>query len=324
MDKYSGNRNESRTSRPVIWPIFLLLVLNLLIASYSGCQNARDSGSTVTGRSLSYPSFNGVPFMRVLVDGKENDRFQVTDSTGSFSMAHVQLGTYKVRYAVFGLSVYTQDLVINQNDQVYMADVPGITIGTAPLSGTVKDDIGNINNADVWLIYPDKGMARTQTDPKGIFKFTNLPNGIASIVVQSAGHQMKVVESVKIGFEGVDTVDITIAKSKPFEACVLTGTIKDENGDVINNAYVGALPGGIALSIYSIADSELFSSNLGYKLTLPPGTYKIVCTKSGYVPKIKTVTVTPGNNEPVDFTLMSEENAWIKSLLQKDGSSVDK
>jgi hypothetical protein len=322
MEKHSGNRNEHRTPRPVIWPMILLLVLNLLIASYMGCQSARDSGSTVTGRSLSYPSFGGVPFMRVLLDGKETDRFQVTDAGGSFSMSHVPLGSYKVRYAVFGLSVYTQDLVINQNDEVYMADVPGINVGTAPLSGTVKDDTGNINNADIWLIFHGKGMARTQTDPKGEFKFTNLPDGVASIVATSEGRKMKVVDSVKIGFEGVDKVDITMVATEQVETGTVTGTIKDETGVVINNAYVGALPGGIVLSIYSIAQRELFSSSKGYTMNLPPGIYKIVCTKSGYVPKTKLVTVTPGSNEKIDFTLMSEEAAWIQSMLQKDGSSI--
>ena len=304
-------RMNTRIGRqPLMWVVLLLLLLNLLFAGLSGCQSARDSGSAVTGRILSVPSQGGISFLRVLLDGTNADRFQVTDSSGSFAMYHVPVGTYKVTWAGFGVNVYKQDLVVDQNDQTYVVDVPAMQPGSGALSGKITDPDGKIAGADIWVVFSGKGIAHAVTSDSGMYGFTGLPDAEATIIAKAPGHETKTLSGVRIGFEGISRLDIELTPAAAIQMGTVKGTISNEDGKVLGDAYVGAFPAGVVLSIYSIATEEMLSTAQGYSLDLPPGSYTIVCTKSGYAPKWRHLTVAAGLEYTLDFSLISEETIW--------------
>lgn len=317
-----GGRNAA-TRCGMLWLAVFLLLLNAAFMAFSGCQSARDSGSTVTGRSLRFPTGQGIPFMRVLLDGKEVDRYQITDSTGSFAIHHVPVGTYKIFWANWGLSVYVQDLVINENDQVYVSDFPTLSAGVAELSGTVKSSDQPLRNVDIWMVYPGKGIAYASSNKKGEFSFTGLPDGEVTIVAQAPGYRMKVVEEVRVGFEGVDTLSVELDELPSTPTATVKGVVTDENASEILDGYVGAFPLSVMPSIYSVPAAEVLTGLEGYELKLPQGEYRFICFRSGFRPEVKVLSVLPGYTYVVDFVLVSEEMFWRDSSSTRRPASLE-
>jgi hypothetical protein len=305
---------QKRTGMVKPGPMVFCVLSVLLLGG--GCVGARDSGSTVTGRMLRFPLGNGVPFMRVLLDGSEGDRLQVTDSTGGFTMYHVPTGAYKITWAGFGVSVYSQDLVVEQNDQVYVVDVPAMQPGTATLSGSISDVNGKVQGAEMWLVYRGLGMANVTTADTGGYSFDNLPDGETTIIVKATGHITKVLDEVRIGFEGVRNLDVELSLMPQIEPGTITGIVRDEQGQPLGEAYVGAFPADMVPSLFMPATIETLSNFEGYQLEVEPGTYTLVCTKSGYALTTEVVVVEPGAQRTVDFTLTSEETIWRQSDIQ--------
>ena len=117
----------------------VLLIVVSIGGFFTGCEKSRASGSTVTGRSLRLPVGSGVPFVRVLVEGPEDTRLQVTDSGGTFTINHVPTGSYTVTFAFMGVQLHSTGLVIDQDEETYVVDLPDLDTGIEQLFGTVSD-----------------------------------------------------------------------------------------------------------------------------------------------------------------------------------------
>lgn len=94
------------------------------------------------------------------------------------------------------------------------------------------------------------------------------------------------------------------------------GRILDANqGKGVDAAWVMVEPVGFG----TYTDGTGFYAHLN----LAPGTYTISVTKSGYTPQIKTVTISAGEIQTIDFTLAGNEVSGISAAkLINDGSGV--
>ncbi len=290
----------------------ILMVLAIALAVLPGCtKGSRGSGSTVTGRCLRFPIDSGVPFIRVLVNGENALRFQVTDSNGSFTMNHVPTGSYEVKFARFGLELYSTDLVIEENEITCIVNMPELADGIAELSGSVSDHLDFVGGCKVWIIYPDNGLAYAETDENGEYAFENLPDGETTIVAIADDHQVKIIEDIKVGFEGVYELDIEVDVIPDFDSGAVKGVVRNQDGEILEESYVGIFRNDVDPSIYMVAQEETLTTIDGYELAeIPPGTYTIICTHSGYVLESEPVNIEAFVEYTVDFVLDSDEDIW--------------
>ncbi len=297
----------------------LLIVLCIVLVGFTGCRNARDSGSTVTGRALRFPLGTGIPFIRVLVNGENALRLQVTESSGTFVMYHVPVGVYTVTFARFGVKLWSTELAITESDCTFdsaraiFVELPQLDAGVNDLSGTVEDQQNIIADAEVWAIYADGGVAYATSNESGEYRFENLPDGSTTIVATAPNHQMRVVKDVTIGFEGVTKLDIDMDVIPDFEWGSMIGFVKNADGDVLKDSYVGIFPESTVPSLYMVAQEETLSGQ-GYLVNhIPPGTYTVICTHSGYALKTALVVVQANQTTGVNFVLDSDDYRWRSS-----------
>lgn len=287
----------------------------MLVLFAVGCpQNIAESGSTVTGRSTTFPSGDGVPFIRVLVHGDEDSRFRVTDSNGSYTMFHMPTGEYTANFAWFGMELYSQQLIVNEDDQVYTLNMPELQPGLEPLTGMITDVEGPIEGAAIWVIYPGEGIAKVVSGDNGDYLIENLPDGEVTVIAEAPDYVSQTVEDVKIGFEGVRLLDFELNPVVEPDVGTVLGVVTDEDGEMLVDAYIGAFPAGTDPSIFAIATAEVLSVETGYELaSLPVGTYTLVCIRSGYAPESEIVVVDKDGEHTIDFELVSEEDIWRES-----------
>ena len=112
------------------------------------------------------------------------------------------------------------------------------------------------------------------------------------------------------------TLDVELTLLPQTEPGTIIGVVRDEQGQPLSEAYVGAFPAGVVPSLFMPATIETLSSFEGYKLEVAPGTYTLVCTKSGYALTTEIVVVEPGAERTADFRLTSEETIWRQSDIQ--------
>jgi hypothetical protein len=308
MHKQTEKSNISR--QPILWLVLTLLLLNLAILLPSGCVSARDSGATVTGRAMCSPATDSIAFMRVELQNKSNKKYQVTDSSGSFTMLHVPLGSYKFTWAIFGVSVYTQDLVVDQNEQTYLTNLPTMQSGPASLSGKITDDNGKLDHADIWLIYMGSGVAHTTSNNFGAYSFENVPDGLTTVVIRATGHKSQTFSDIRVGFEGVPVLDAKLLINPDVNTGRVKGTIKTVEGLVLNDAFIAAFPKNIDPTIYSESSAEALTTYQGYTLKLAPGEYRLVVSCSGFAPQTRLITVNADTQYSVNFVLTSEDDLW--------------
>lgn len=308
------NKRKTLSSAPV-WAFLMLLALSLMLFGVGCPTNVAESGSTVTGRAASIPGNSGVPFMRILMEGENDSRFRVTDSNGSYTMLHVQTGDYTVTFAMFGAVIYMSPLIVLEDEQVYTLDLPSLQEGIDLLQGTISDhEEVPIEGTDVWLIYPDGGMAHDVADENGEYEFQDLPTGDITVVAQADGYVIETEEDVYIGFEGTRLLDFGLDPVILDDVGTILGTVTNTDGEVLLDAYVGAFPSGTEPSILAESTDEVLTDADGYELTdLPVGTYTVLCIRSGYAPESELVIVEVDGEYTVDFELISEEELWRES-----------
>lgn len=293
---------------------FIIFVLAISLALITGpsCMNSRDSGSTVTGRALQHP-FGNLPFMKVLITGPESTRFQITDPSGNFTMFHVPKGVYTAKFAIFGVQVYTQQLVIEQDDTTYVVDLPEFVTGPASVNISTVNSLDEIavESADIWFFFDNGTVAHGITDVEGNLQMGDLPDAFATIVVIADGFEMVVVEDVKIGFEGIPDLDFKLKQVFVGDTGSVSGHVRDVDGLLIQNAYVGLFPVSQTPSIFSIPEREAFTTSGEYSLDgIPTGIYTVLCSKSGYLHETGTVFIETDGEHTLDFELTTEESAW--------------
>ena len=156
------------------------------------------------------------------------------------------------------------------------------------VSGTVYDDAGTpapINGATVKILSSTyEPLYHTNTNELGEFSFSNIPEDTYYLTASAEG------------FLAADLITITVSETSPvFEAITLTtdenqalgiiyGTVTEDGAgtplsDVVVTLYEDDGLGGYTTisTTATIADGEFVIENI------PPGTYQIVYSKTGYL-----------------------------------------
>jgi hypothetical protein len=284
--KTTGNFSDSVSVIGKILVILLILTLSItLLSGIAGCnKSSRDSGSTVTGRALSMPGGTSVPFIRVQLNGVEAQRLLVTDSNGSYTMPKVPTGSYTLSFARFGMKLFSMPVEVTANDETYVANFPDLEIGLTSIPGNVRDFLGPIGNADIWIIYNAGGLAHAISDTEGNFILPALPDGNVKVLVMAEDHETEIMEAQRVGFEGIYRLDVVLNPTTPVDGGTVKGIIHGPDGVGLEDAYVGLFPNDTLPSIYMIATRETLTGSGGsFELKdVPPGTYQAIVIMSGY------------------------------------------
>jgi len=288
--------------------ILLILLLALTLVYSAGCKESRDIGGSVTGRSVRIPSGEGVPFIRVLLNGPEDTRIHVTDSNGSYTMLNVPVGSYTLSFAWMGVLLYTQDLVVDQDETPYVVNMPQVGPGLNVLSGEVSGNTGSIPGAEVWVLYDGGGIAHVQADQNGEYIISDIEDGQVTVIARAPSHVDTTIPDITLGFEGTRNLDIEMEIISPsIEYGAVTGFVRNAEGEILNDAYVGIFENDVVPSIYMIAVGEALSGPAGYYLDIPEGTYTMICTRSGYQMESELVIVEADGIAEIDMILTSED-----------------
>jgi hypothetical protein len=285
--------------------VLVLAILFLTLSGVIGCgRNSRDSGSTVTGRSTMYPGGTVAPLIKVHITSPTKSYIRVTDMNGTFTVGDVPTGTYTVTFARFGIQLYSETVVIDQGGQTHVVNMPALQTGWTDIPGNIRDFIGPVNGAEVWLFYENKGIAFTTTDTSGDFTFDLLPDGETEVVVRARNHELEVLDNVRIGFEGILRLDVEINPITPLEGGIIHGLVMTPEGNPIVNAFVGLYPNNVAPTILVIPTFEAITTDQGFRFTdVPADTYQIVAIYSEYLLNSELVIVEGVNEYEVNITL---------------------
>lgn len=287
--------------------VIVLVLIVAVMAIAVGCKGSRASGSTVTGRALRLPGGAPVPFVRILLTGQEDNRLKVTDHGGSYTMLAVPTGTYTISFARFGLPIYTQDLVVDENNETYMIDLPQLATGIEGFGGVVTSIGAPIPNAEVWLVFEDGGLISSTTNLYGEYTLTQLPSGNYDILVLADFYVSELIEDVYIGFEGTRVLDVDLDPVVPYVGGNIFGQVTNEADENLAGAYIGIFPSGTIPSVYMVAVDEALTGPTGYEIAaVPAGTYTVICTASGYYLRSQILIVEAGNPYTLDFELERE------------------
>ena len=302
---------KNQKSSPVLTRIYLItLVIAIaltILTAIAGCKlSSRDSGSTVTGRSLSFPGGFPMPYVRVQLYGGGANRLLVTNSSGSYTMPKVPTGSYALTFARFGIELFSTTVAVAENDQTYVVDLPDLQPGITDIPGRVSDFMGPISGADIWILYKSGGIAHTMSDQDGNFSLPDLPDGDVSVLIMADDHVSELMEDERVGFEGIFRLDVVLNPTTPFDGGTVGGVVHNADGVGIADAYVGLFANDLMPSIYMVATSETLTSPDGsFEMTdLPPGTYQAIVIVSGYELSSTLVIVEGQNTYNLDIQLI--------------------
>jgi len=214
----------------------------------------------------------------------DGTRTTTTDATGQYSIANVPPGTYQVTASKSGY--YSGSLTVTVVSG-------GTAVANFPLSEIPGTITGSVTNAKDGLpiVGPTvtDGTRATTTDAAGKYTIANVPPG---------------------------TYQVTASKSGYYGASVTVTIVS--GGNAVANFSLGEIPGAITGSVTSAKDGSVLvgatvtdgtrttTTDATGKYTIasvPPGTYQVTASKSGYHSSSLSVTVLAGNAAVANFAL---------------------
>jgi hypothetical protein len=156
------------------------------------------------------------------------------------------------------------------------------------ISGTVTNTSGaGISNATVWY-----SGGTTKTDSNGNYRFANVPVGSYTVTASEAGYQSASNQNVSVS-----------SASNTVSSLVLTATSTGSVSGIVTNTAGAAIVGAVVS--YSGSSTTATTNSAGsYTLTVPPGTYSVTASASGFlVFTQRNVTVASNSTTTVNFAL---------------------
>ncbi len=86
----------------------------------------------------------------------------------------------------------------------------------------------------------------------------------------------------------------------------VTGIVTDEHGKPTGRATI---------KVETVNKMAISEDDGSYKIKLPPGSYQVVCTVTGYQPLISQVKIKPGNHTTANFTLNNKAYGEMKEVV---------
>jgi uncharacterized membrane protein len=239
---------------------------------------------TITGRVTD--AEDGSPLAGATVT--DGTRMTTTDASGEYAIADVPPGTYEVTASKVGYESSSLTVTVLEGNSA-VADlsltriiIPGTITGTvtdaedgSPIAGAVVTD----------------GTRTTTTDASGEYAIADVPPGSYEVTASKAGYESSFLTVTAL--EGnIAVADLSLTRI--IVPGTITGRVTDaEDGSPIGGATV---TDGTRTTTTD-ASGEYTIANM------PPGTYEVTASKSGYESSFLTVTVLEGNSAVADLSL---------------------
>jgi protocatechuate 3,4-dioxygenase beta subunit len=256
------------------------------------------------GRINAARSVGGVPALPGTISGQVTDagdssaisgvrvsdgiRTYFTDSAGKYTIDNVPPGSYQVVADKEGYeSSSLMVTVLEETTTVADFSLSQIIV-LGSITGTVTDteDGSPVAGATV-----TDGTRTTTTDATGEYNIANMPPGTYQVTASKSGYESS---SLTVTVSAEITAVANLSLTRIIVAGAITGTVNDaEDGSPVAGATVSD---GIRTTTtdstgkYTIAD-------------VPPGTYQVTASKSGYESSSLTVTVSEENSAVANLSL---------------------
>ncbi|PFG06478.1 carboxypeptidase family protein [Bacillus sp. es.034] len=221
----------------------------------------------------------------------------LTDQEGNYILSGLAPGDYNVIFSANGYVSQTVMITLSRGETVILNAT--LESNPATLTGNVREagTLSPIENALIQVFAPDGTLLGvTLTDMNGNYTISGLPGGTVVTVVRATGYQTQ-LQSVTLTRGTTSTLNFLLAGNP----ASVRGTVTDrQTGQPISQVLVQIFPIGSRVPIRStLTDPEGF-----YILTgLPPGTYVIRFTASGYPVEEVTIVLAEGENRLLNVQL---------------------
>jgi large repetitive protein len=221
----------------------------------------------------------------------------LTDQEGNYILTGLAPGDYNVIFSADGYVRQTVMITLRPNETVILN--AALESDPASLTGNVRDadTLSAIENALIQVFTADGTLlATTLTDMNGNYTITGLPGGSVVVIARAIGYQSQ-LRTVTVT-RGTATTLNFILEDNPAS---VRGTVTDiQTGQPISQVLIQIFPIGSEVPIRSTL-SDPFGF---YILTgLPPGTYVLRFTASGYPVKEVTIVLQEGEIRQLNVQL---------------------
>lgn len=221
----------------------------------------------------------------------------LTDQEGKYILTGLAPGDYNVIFSADGYVSQTVMITLSQGETAILN--AALEPNPATLTGFVRDaaTLSPIENVLIQVFRPEGTLiGTTLTDMNGNYTISGLPGGTVVVIARAIGYQSQ-LQTVSLTRGNISTLNFLLEDNP----ASVSGTVTDiQTGLPISQVLVQIFPAGSQVPIRStLTDPSGF-----YILTgLPPGTYVIRFTASGYPAKEVTVFLQEGENRLLDIQL---------------------
>jgi galactose oxidase-like protein/carboxypeptidase family protein/Kelch motif protein len=210
-------------------------------------------------------------------------RSTTTNATGGYTLTNVAAGEAQVTISASGYATEVRSAMVTGGQTTSLNVVmsrPG------DIAGTVSNSQNGAALAGVTVGYPG-GV--TVTDNTGHYAVNGLPAGSADLTFAATGFT-SADRTVTVTAGSVTTLNVQLAPTSTWV-----------NGEVRDAVSTAVLPGAtISVDTGQTATTD----SLGrYRIDLPPGTYQVTASATGYVSSTGTAVINGGSYATVDFNL---------------------
>jgi len=262
----------------------------------------------------------------------------ISAADGSYAITDLKPETYLVRAQADGFFSDLSDGWVPAAYDTVTSGVDFVLVRHGSISGTVRDDDGSpIAGARVWADPYDDGVTSNSADTAadGSYKITGLLPGTYRVRVYADGFDWEYYDDVQDSSaatpvpvsEGADTPGIDFSLT---HLGSISGTVRDNEGNPIQGAWVHAAPlgeNGTQNSTHTEADGSYAIPELA------PGEYQVYAESEGYGweyfdgaqdrDAAAPVAVTEGNDTPgIDFTL-DPAGEISGRVTDRDGNPIE-
>jgi Domain of unknown function (DUF1929)/Carboxypeptidase regulatory-like domain len=212
-----------------------------------------------------------------------------TDSSGSYSITGVPVGTIPLVASANGYQSATQNVSVNGG----ITTTANFILSPVVTTGTVTGKVTNVSNGAILAgATVNWSGGSTTSNASGVYSLTKVAAGNQNITAVKTGYLPRAIATnVTAGATG--TLNLPLATSG-----TITVKVVAANGTAVSDATVTIKGGSIATTVTGSASSTgVFTTSW-----IPVGAYTVTVAKTGHTTRSKTTTVTNGITASLTFT----------------------
>jgi outer membrane protein OmpA-like peptidoglycan-associated protein len=184
------------------------------------------------------------------------------------------------------------------------------TVAPQPKVGKLRGRVINAKTLEpvegAVVTFPGKDLTGLSTDPDGTFLTYEMPPGQHPVMVRHPDYLPgKVMASIKIG--AVSAQDIKVEPAPP-KVGKISGRVQNLKG------------AGVAATINATgpeAKEVTADASGSFSLELKPGSYKLMFSATGYLRKVKPITIAAGGQFNADITLSPKPRRSLVRITRR-------